>query len=164
MKRWSNQDPRWRVFRPGLLWVAVVAAGVVLAGRTAQAGPTAVVHVAKLSPPVIAEPFTVLPCPKHPQATLELEGCAEQQIVRTDKKIDDIARAVFSLFHDDRARADLIAAQRAWLAYRLADCVSVSDKYENGTFAGVVAAYCTADRSNQRLQDLHALATQLQQP
>jgi uncharacterized protein YecT (DUF1311 family) len=118
----------------------------------------------KLSPPVIREQFTPLRCPRHPQSTIELEGCAEQRIIRTDRQIDATVKTLFGLLPDDGARAHLTSAQRAWLAFRKADCLSVSDKYERGTLAGVLDANCTGDRSAQRLKELRAFERLLRNP
>ena len=117
-----------------------------------------------LSPPVIHESFTLLPCPAHPQSTLALEGCAEHRIVHTDRGIDTLARTIFKRLFDDAARRRFIAAQTAWLAFRTADCTSRSDQYEGGTLAGLVAAECTADHSAQRLKDLQAFTKALAGP
>jgi uncharacterized protein YecT (DUF1311 family) len=117
-----------------------------------------------LSPPVIHESFTLLACPRHPQSTLALEGCAEHRIVATDHRIDAVAAMIFRRLFDDAARRHLIAAQSAWLAYRSADCTSRSDQYEGGTLAGLVAAQCTADQSAQRLKDLQQFAKALAGP
>jgi uncharacterized protein YecT (DUF1311 family) len=113
---------------------------------------------------VIHESFTPLPCPAHPQSTLDLEGCAEQRILRTDRLIDAVARTIFTRLYDDAARARFVAAQSAWLEYRRADCTSESDRYEGGTLAGLVAASCTADRSAQRLKDLRSFEKLLARP
>jgi uncharacterized protein YecT (DUF1311 family) len=134
--------------------VAALAVGITLPLAVASA------HT-KLSPPVIHEPFTLLPCPPHPVSTVDLEGCAEHRIVRIDHKIDLTARAIFTRPYDDAARLRFIAAGRAWLAYRQADCTSMSDQYEGGTLAAVVAATCTADRSTQRLRDLQSFLQRL---
>jgi uncharacterized protein YecT (DUF1311 family) len=135
------------------------SAALAIAAQAADAG-----NPAQLSPPVIREDFTLLPCPKHPKTTLELEGCAEHAIVRTDRKIDRVAKAIFTRLGDDAARRRFVDAQTAWLAYRHADCASVSDKYEGGTLAGLVAASCTADRSTQRLKDVRAFDHLLRTP
>jgi uncharacterized protein YecT (DUF1311 family) len=127
----------------------------------AQAAPA---RVAAVTPPTIHEPFTLLPCVRHPQTTLGLEGCSEHDIVGVDKQIDGAVRVLFRLLPDDGARRDLVGAQRAWLAYRAADCLSVSDRYAHGTLAGVVAADCTAARSRRRLEDLRAFAHELRTP
>jgi uncharacterized protein YecT (DUF1311 family) len=140
---------------------------VLSAIATVEAGPpaqAAASHLAKLSPPVIREQFTPLPCPRRPQSTLELEGCAERRIVSTDRQIDGVLGAIFPLLFDDAARRRLIDAQHAWLAFRKADCTSVSDKYEGGTLAGLLAASCTADRSARRLKDLRAFERLLRHP
>ncbi len=137
--------------------VAVLAACLCLLPAAALAG-------AALSPPVIHESFTPLPCPPHPQSTLDLEGCAEQRILRTDRRIDLVSRSIFARLFDDAARRRFITAQAAWLAFRKADCTSMSDQYEGGTLAGLVAATCTADRSAQRLGDLRSFETRLPPP
>jgi uncharacterized protein YecT (DUF1311 family) len=138
--------------RPLIAAVALLSA-VALA---AFAQPAGAGRPAAVQPPVIHERFTLLPCPAHPETTLELEGCAEHRIVRADKKIDAVAKAIFALLPDDAARRHYVAAHKAWLTYRQADCASVSDKYEGGTLAGVLDADCTADRSEQRLKDVRA--------
>lgn len=151
---------------PGLT-LAAGAAVVLSAIATVDAGPPAQAassHLAQLSPPVIREQFTPLPCPRHPQSTLELEGCAERRIVSADRRIDRVLAAIFPKLFDDGARRRLIDAQHAWLAYRKADCMSVSDRYEGGTLAGLLAAECTADRSAHRLKDLLAFERLLRHP
>jgi uncharacterized protein YecT (DUF1311 family) len=140
----------WIMRRPGYA-LAALATALALVPVTASAS------AAKLAPPVIHESFTPLPCPAKPTSTLDLEGCAEQRILRTDRRIDAVARSIFARLFDDAARRRFVAAQRAWLAYRRADCMSMSDRYEGGTLAGLVASSCTADRSAQRLKDLTAL-------
>ena len=117
-----------------------------------------------LSPPVIHESFTLLPCPAHPQSTLDYEGCAEHRIVHLDGRIDVVSRAIFGRLFDDAARRRFIAASKAWLAYRQADCTSMSDRYEGGTLAGLLAANCTAGRSADRLTELEAFDRSLAQP
>jgi uncharacterized protein YecT (DUF1311 family) len=114
----------------------------------------------KLSPPVIHESFTLLPCTGKPgsRTTLELEGCSEHQILKTDKSIDALENTVFHLLGTDSARRDLIAAARAWLNYRHADCLSRSDVYQGGTLAGVVFADCFVSVNEQRIKDLKTFA------
>jgi uncharacterized protein YecT (DUF1311 family) len=140
-------------------------AGVLAAAALALLAPLSAAAVAAaLSPPVIHEAFTLLSCPAHPESTLDLEGCAEHQIVRTDHKIDAVAATIFKRLQDDSARRRFISAQSAWIAYRAADCRSRSDQYEGGTLAGLVAAQCTADRSSERLKDLQEFAKALAGP
>jgi uncharacterized protein YecT (DUF1311 family) len=146
---------------PQLLPLTVAAASTIAltgfaATQAGGAGPVA--STAKLEPVVIHETFTPLPCSGPPghRTTLEQEGCAEKQILKTDTQIDVLASQIFPILFDDRARRDFNAGQRAWLSYRKADCLSMSDLFEGGTEAGVVNAQCFVSRNNQRVKDLRA--------
>lgn len=140
--------------------ISLTAATVTVAAATSiaatQAGGSVPAHAPALKPVVIHETFTPLPCSGAPghRTTLQLEGCAEKQILRTDTQIDVVAAQIFPILPSDRARRDFNAAQRAWLSYRKADCFSMSDVFEGGTEAGVVDAQCVASRNNQRVKDL----------
>jgi uncharacterized protein YecT (DUF1311 family) len=113
-------------------------------------------HPASLQPPVVHESFTPLGCPKDPESTVDIEGCAEKKILAADAQINSLAKSIFANLNDDPAKKDFIAAQKAWVSFRKADCISQSDKYEGGTLSGVVDAQCQADRSTQRVKDLKA--------
>ena len=134
-----------------------LAAGGVLLGAWAPA-IAAPAHTAKLSPPVIHESFTPLPCSGAPghRSTLEIEGCAEQQILASDKKIDALNQEIFWKLFDAAARRRFIAGHNAWFAYRRAYCLSASDVFEGGTEAAVVDADCTAAVNSQHVKDLKA--------
>jgi uncharacterized protein YecT (DUF1311 family) len=136
--------------------VTTIATTGFAATQAGGAGPAASPAALKLV--VIHETFAPLPCsgsPNH-RTTLQQEGCAEKQILRTDTQIDLLEAQIFPLLFNDRARRDLNAAQRAWLSYRKADCLSMSDLFEGGTEAGLVDAKCEADRNGQRVKDLRA--------
>lgn len=134
--------------------LAVTSATVALA-TSASAGASAG-HAAKLAPPVIHESFTPLPCSGSPgkRSTLQEEGCAEQQILRSDKQIDALNQRIFGKLPTSAARRDLIAGHRAWLSYRRTYCLSVSDVFQGGTLAGVVGADCTATVNGQHVANL----------
>ena len=136
--------------------VTAIAATGFAATRAGGASPAA--SVVRLKPVVIHETFTPLPCSGAPghRTTLQMEGCAEKQILRTDTQIDLLEAQIFPILFDNRARRDLNAAQHAWLNYRKADCLSMSDLFEGGTEAGVVDAQCEANRNGQRVKDLRA--------
>jgi len=151
--------------RPSLL-LAVVSATAMLATALLAHAPAAGAargHTAKLSPPVIHEPFTPLPCTGTPsnRTTLQQEGCAEQQILRSDKKIDGLNQSIFGKLVDDRARRDLIAGHKAWLAYRHAFCQSESDVFEGGTEAGVLFAICEAQVNSAHVKELKTFLADL---
>ena len=119
---------------------------------------------ATLSPPVIRESFTRLPCPAKPQTTLAMEGCLEQRVIRGDHAIDGVARVIFTKLPNDSARSRFIAAQTAWLAFRRADCRSVSDVNEGGSLAGIDYLTCSVSRNTQRLADLRSFRAALTHP
>ena len=151
---------------PKLLTLTAAAVGMIAAtgfaaAQAGGAGPAA--HTVKLVPVKIHETFTPLPCagsPSH-RTTLEQEGCAEKQILKTDSQVNVLGAEIFQLFGDDRARRDFNAAQRAWLNYRKVDCFSMSDLFEGGTEAGVVDAQCVASRNEQRIKVLRTFKSSL---
>ncbi|HEY6523271.1 MAG TPA: lysozyme inhibitor LprI family protein, partial [Solirubrobacteraceae bacterium] len=113
-------------------------------------------HAAKLAPPVIHESFTPMPCSGSPgnRTTLQEEGCAEQQILHSDKQINALNQKIFNALSTNSTRRDLLAGHRAWLAYRKSYCLSVSDVFQGGTLAGVVDADCTATVNGQHVSNL----------
>jgi uncharacterized protein YecT (DUF1311 family) len=137
-------------------FATILAACATVALTSAAQALASESHAAKLTPPVIHEPFTPLPCSGVPgkRSTLQEEGCAEQQILRSDKQINGLNQKIFSALHTTSARRDLIAGHRAWLAYRKSYCLSVSDVFQGGTAAGVVAADCTATVNAQHVTNL----------
>jgi len=50
---------------------------------------------------------------------------------------------------------------RAWIAYRRADCLSLSDEFQGGSAAGIVFARCDIRRDRTRLHDVQQLAKAL---
>ncbi len=140
--------------RPFLL-LGLAAAVALVAWAPASAAPA---HTAKLSPPVIHESFTPLPCSGTPghRSTLQMEGCAEQQILASDKRIDALNQEIFGKLFDAAARRRFVAGHNAWFAYRRAYCLSASDVFEGGTEAAVVDADCTASVNSQHATDLKA--------
>jgi uncharacterized protein YecT (DUF1311 family) len=142
---------------------AVATASAAIALATAASAGAAGAHATKLAPPVIRESFTPLPCTGSPgrRSTLQMEGCAEQQILRSDKQIDALNKSIFGRLPSNSARRDLIAGHKAWLSYRKAYCLSVSDVFQGGTAAGVVAADCSASVNGQHLSNLRTFLKDL---
>lgn len=141
--------------------LSLAAATVLLAASApADAAPA---RAAKLSPPVIHEPFTPLPCTGAPghRTTLQMESCAEQRILASDSKIDALNSAIFGKLFDAAARRRFIAGHNAWLTYRHAYCLSASDVFEGGTGAGVVYADCVAGVNSEHVKDLKAFRAAL---
>jgi uncharacterized protein YecT (DUF1311 family) len=91
-----------------------------------------------------------------------MEGCAEQQILALDASINSADRTIWKLRATASARSDFAAGIRSWIAYRRADCLSVSNEFQGGTESGVVFAQCEVARNRVRLHDLRALEKDLQ--
>jgi uncharacterized protein YecT (DUF1311 family) len=139
----------------------IAAAAAAAAAAVALALPAGA--AAALTIPPIHEPFTPLPCTGKPaqRTTTEQEGCAEQQILKSDKRIDALDRAILGDLGSAAAKRRFIAAHKAWLAYRRAYCTSRSDVAPGGTQAPVVAATCAAALNAQHIKDLRAFADEL---
>jgi uncharacterized protein YecT (DUF1311 family) len=103
---------------------------------------------------VIPEGFTVFPCPAKPLTTIELMGCEEHRILRSDRAINARVRAIFSRLGSRAAKRRFIRGERAWLRYRRAACESRADVYEGGSLAKVVSAKCMADENLAHLREL----------
>ncbi len=128
-------------------------------GRVADAAPRATVPL--LKPPVIVEPFTLLPC--NAGTTIGMEGCAEHRIIAADKRIDREIRILFTVLHDNAARRRLAEAQTAWFLYRQADCRSQADINEGGSQSVVDAAICAVTDDKSRSTDLRGFYRALEQ-
>jgi uncharacterized protein YecT (DUF1311 family) len=139
--------------RLSALLALAAATALLVSSAPAAAAPA---RAAKLSPPVIRESFTPLPCSGAParRTTLQMEGCAEQQILASDTQIDSLNQSIFGKLFDAAARRRFIAGHNAWLAYRHAYCLSESDVFEGGTEAGVVFADCVAGVNSRHVTDL----------
>jgi uncharacterized protein YecT (DUF1311 family) len=57
--------------------------------------------------------------------------------------------------HNETSLTKLLAAQRAWLAYRDAHCDSVKFQYEGGSIQPMIWAQCMADTTRQRITTLN---------
>ena len=105
--------------------------------------------VLDLAPPVIAEGFTLLPCPPKPKpkSMLDLEGCAQHRILESDRAINKLVRKIFRSRSSAASRERFVRGERAWLTYRRAVCKSRADVYEGGSAAGLVFVTCVVDRN-----------------
>jgi uncharacterized protein YecT (DUF1311 family) len=141
------------------LTLAVATSATVLLVSAADGGATSA-HGAALKPPVIHETFTPLPCGGTPtnRTTVQQEGCAEQQILRTDITINSLNKAIFAKLPGDATRRRFIAAHRAWLRYRHAYCLSLSDVFQGGSQAPVLDAQCAGRLNGQHIKDLRQFA------
>ena len=135
---------------------ALVGAVLAVTASAALAGGTA-------GPPVIHEPFTVLPCPKHPKTTLDLEGCAEKAILSSDRAIDARVKSIWVVLAAGKARSSFAAGERSWLAYRRSSCSAEASKYSGGSLEPVAFADCEVTRNKTHLSELAGMLATLRQ-
>jgi uncharacterized protein YecT (DUF1311 family) len=118
---------------------------------------------AGLAPPVIHEPFTALPCPIHPDTTVDVEGCQEMRVLRTDRAIDREVKTIFALLPTRAARASFVAGEQSWLHYRRQSCTAEASFYGGGSGEPVAYLTCTLHRNRSHLADLAATEKTLRQ-
>ena len=116
---------------------------------------------AAIAPPVIHEPFTALPCPLHPDTTIDVIGCQEHRVLRTDRAIDAQVKAIFRLLRTDEARSTFAAGERSWLRYRRQSCSAEASKFAGGSERPVALLGCELRRNTSHLADLKAMRSSL---
>jgi len=132
--------PYDRIVRIGL-----VALGAFVA---ATAAATAV------GPPVIREPWTPLPCPMHPSSTLEIEGCLERDVTRSDRHIDTKVATVFRLIKRRLDREAFVSAEHSWLQYRRRSCAAAASSYRGGSAEPIAYLTCEKKLNARHVVDL----------
>jgi uncharacterized protein YecT (DUF1311 family) len=148
-----RQCPRkGRAGRPGRSSIGLVR----FALMTSLAGAAALssVAVAGNSSPVIREPWTPLPCPAHPNSTVEIEGCLERAVLRSDRRIDAKAATIVSLLRHQSDRAAFVEGEQAWLRYRRRSCSATASVYRGGSAEPVAFLRCEQNRNTRHLTDL----------
>ena len=78
--------------------------------------------------------------------------CVNAEVKLQDDRLN-AAYAKASADLNARQKGKLAAAERAWIAFRDADCTSQQDE-DWGTISRIHAAYCRLDRTVQRTLDL----------
>jgi uncharacterized protein YecT (DUF1311 family) len=106
------------------------------------------------SPPIINEPWTPLPCPQHPVSTVDIEGCLERDVVRSDRLINAKAATIFNLIGRASDRSSFVAGERAWLQYRRRSCTAAASVYRGGSAEPVAFLQCEKTRNAKHLSDL----------
>jgi uncharacterized protein YecT (DUF1311 family) len=90
------------------------------------------------------------PCWDKATTQADLTGCAAQDMKAADDKLNKSYHALICLL-DPAEKGDLKKAQRAWLAFRDADCAFWRGQ---GSIAAMNFADCMAERSNARAKEL----------
>jgi len=142
--------------------VAVSAAllvGTAILGDVARSAPPG----GAPQPPVIRESFTVLPCPAHPVSTVDLEGCAERALLRSNRAINARAKTNFGLLRSKAARTTFIRGERSWLEYRRSSCSAQASVYSGGSAQPLAFLQCEVNRNRTHLAELAQMERWLRQ-
>ncbi|RKU05319.1 hypothetical protein C7H84_04135 [Burkholderia sp. Nafp2/4-1b] len=87
------------------------------------------------------------------QATMT--ACADRAYKKSDAELNRTYQAVTARLHDAKPLADkLVNAQRAWLAYRDAECNFSSANAEGGSAYPMVVSTCLDDLTKTRNETL----------
>ncbi len=109
----------------------------------------------RIAPPVVHEHFTLLPCPRNPRTTLQIEGCAEHRVLSIDRTIDALNAKAFARLGTS-GRLAFIRANTDWLGYRDAECTSEASIYAGGSVQPVAYANCLVSIDSTHVRDLHS--------
>ncbi len=124
-----------------ILGLAALAAG---AARADPPANPAQAHYSKAYDACLASPGG--------ESTLGMMQCAQAETARHDRRLNAAyAKAMTGL--NARQKARLQTAERAWIAYRDADCASFYDE-DWGTIAKINAAVCMLDETIRRADAL----------
>ncbi|MCD7060738.1 lysozyme inhibitor LprI family protein [Pelagibacterium xiamenense] len=94
-------------------------------------------------------------CQETPEGstTIGIVECAARETSWWDKRLNDTYAAVLETLDADRTQS-LRDAQRAWIAFRDAECAFAYDYWRDGTIRSVFGASCMLDLTARRAIDL----------
>jgi uncharacterized protein YecT (DUF1311 family) len=91
------------------------------------------------------------PCP-NALTQFEINQCAGEQFRKADKKLNVVYKRIMSKLNPTD-RANLKAAQRAWLKYRSSHCWA-ERQFHGGSLAPTDEAFCLQDLTDARIREL----------
>jgi uncharacterized protein YecT (DUF1311 family) len=113
---------------------------------------------AKLS--ILFLPFLVLPSSaraqcEDKQTTMEMTNCMDGEVKKADAELNRVYQAALRKHRPENA-VKLRKTQRAWIAFRDAQCEAEGSIYEGGTIQPIVEAHCRVKLAQERTKDLLA--------
>jgi uncharacterized protein YecT (DUF1311 family) len=105
------------------------------------------------------------------ETTPEINDCVQKKLEKADQLLNEIYGVVIKelsagtddpnpLFNDERKRT-LIAAERAWVKFKDAQCAVEYDLVAPGTAAPAISGQCMIDLIHERIQFLRRVAEQI---
>lgn len=133
------------MIRSRALALAVFVIALPMGGAQAQ--------VSKTKPPVSAYDK----CLASPagQTMAGMNDCVRVELQAQDARLTRAYQAAILRLERPRQKTALQKAQRAWIAFRDADCASYMDD-DWGSISGLQASQCALDRTRERAGELEA--------
>lgn len=94
-------------------------------------------------------------CQESAVSTVDIVACITEEFEREDKRLNDNYQQLRNQLSDSR-KEQLLTAQRAWIAYKEANCDFYANP-EGGTMARVSANSCVLTETTNRADELEAL-------
>jgi len=102
---------------------------------------------------ITAGPAMAADCPGQTQSDLNM--CAGAAFRAADAALNTSYKAILGrLKQNDGTRNKLVAAQRAWLGFRDAECAFAAAGVQGGSIAPMIELNCRADLTKSRQKDL----------
>jgi len=100
---------------------------------------------------------------KNAMNTLEINECASIEQKAVEARLNQVYQRVLKTLDGEgrdsaATRAKLVAAQRAWVRFREADCDAVYERHAGGTIRTVMYIGCMQSHAEQRIKALEAFA------
>ena len=103
-----------------------------------------------------ALPAAAQDCPDESQAGLN--QCADEAYKKADTALNATYKEVMARLKDSEDTAkSLVAAQRAWIAYRDAECDFIASGVEGGSALPMIVLQCREQETTRRTDELKAL-------
>jgi len=85
-----------------------------------------------------------------------MSECASRAYKKSDAELNKAYKTILGRLKDDKELTQrLVAAQRAWVAYRDAECAFSSSMAEGGSAYPMVQAMCLDQQTRARTEALH---------
>ncbi len=95
-------------------------------------------------------------CSKAPDQT-SMKECAAKAYKRADAELNALYEQIVGRLKGDgdlaKTRAALLSTQRAWIAFRDAQCAFVGSGVAGGSIQPTIVASCLAELTQKRIQD-----------
>jgi uncharacterized protein YecT (DUF1311 family) len=85
----------------------------------------------------------------------EMNACANEAYKKSDAELNALYKQILErLRNDANATQQLVSAQRAWIAFRDAECTFVASPSTGGSIHPMVLSYCRERLTSARVTDL----------